>query len=82
MRQALAKQLVYLSLFVASCVVQPWIQFARSVVIHFEQSWELTEQLETAEGYRLSVSWRSYSATALLCFASSSINTRYLDEYE
>ena len=42
MRQALAKQLVYFSLLVASCVMQPWIQFARPVVVYLEQNRGLT----------------------------------------
>ena len=40
MRQALTKQLVFGSLFVANCVMQPCIQFARSVVVYFEKNRE------------------------------------------
>lgn len=78
MRQALAKQLFYCLLFVAKLVIQPWIQFARSViVVYFEKNWEMG-QWETAEDYCVTpVSWRSALDTApQLIFASCSINTR------
>ena len=82
MRQALAKQLVYHYLSVASCVMQPCMDFARSIVIYLKKL-RIRSQLETAEDCCVTPgSWRSDLSTAPpLVIASYLINTRYLDEY-